>query len=131
MFRRSILVVALLAVATSACSALLEKDVQELETGNCFSLRNLPDEVHRVTRSTCFGSGKGKVLGWVDFSDKPAYPETRWFNGVLANRCNRLLDEEGSSGLVTADPITLNWLIPTEASWDEGERRALCYLAAE
>jgi hypothetical protein len=129
--RRLVLVVVVVALATGACGMLLDADVQQLEAGNCFNLGNLPDEVHRVTRSTCFGFGKAKVLGWVDFSDEPTYPETRWFNGVLANKCNRLLDEEGSSGLVTADPIHLGWLIPTEASWDEGERRAVCYLGAE
>jgi hypothetical protein len=120
-----LVLVVCLGLVLGACGVLFGEQVQQLRAGDCFRLGSLPDEVGRVSKTACFGNNTAHVLGWVDFSDENTYPETRWFNGVLANKCNRLLDGAGIGVVTTVSRI--GWLVPTEESWEGGERRALCY----
>ena len=126
---RLLLVAGVLAVvAASGCGAianLAENDVDKLEAGDCFELDSLPAEVGQVQRKVCFGSNVAHVAGWADFSDYDEYLERRDFNGILANWCSRFLDDWQPRSRV--EGVSVGWLVPTEASWDAGERRALCY----
>ncbi len=123
---RLVLLAAIAALAVSSCSVILEADVQILEPGDCFDLDKLPDEVGSVQRRPCFGGNIARVAGWTDFSDYDEYPGMREFNGILANWCSRFVDD-----LETSVQYTVGWLVPTEASWGEGERQALCYYTAQ
>ena len=71
----------------------------------------------------------GEVLGIVAFAEED-YPEMAWFNGVLANKCNRVA-EEYFSDRYGVPSVWINWIVPTEESWDGGFHAATCFGGAE
>lgn len=119
------IVIGLLVAGCSALADITSHDVGALEEGDCFSLDDLPDEVGRVPRASCFSLTAAEVTGWVDVSDHTEYPGPAWFNGVLPNWCSRKYEEANPYG--DASNLTIGWLYPTEESWAGGERDALCY----
>jgi hypothetical protein len=122
------IVVGLLVGGCGALADITSRDVGALEEGDCFNLDDLPDEVGRVPRATCFSPTAAEVTGWVDVSDHEEYPGAAWFNGVLPNWCSRKYEEANPYG-GEASSMTIGWLYPTEESWADGEREALCYSA--
>ena len=122
---RFVVAVSAIAVLTAACAVGAQISVFELEEGDCFDFVDAGNEVGAVETALCIGRHDGEVVGFVDF-EKGDYPGAAWFNGVLANKCNRELEDYLETANVSADYI--GWLYPDEQIWREGVRTALCYV---
>ncbi len=119
----------------SGCAAFEEigpTGLTDLETGDCFNFTGSASvEFDHVDQSPCAAAHDAEVLGRVAF-DEEEYPGTAWFNGVLANKCNRVVEDYFSDVFGgPSEGLWLSWIIPTEASWDEGFHAAICFAAAE
>jgi hypothetical protein len=128
--------VALLFAATlSSCAAFEEigpTGLTELEPGDCFDFTaSAAVEFDHVDQSPCAASHDAEVLGKVAFEEEE-YPGSAWLNGVLANKCNRVVETYFSDTYGGPNEgLMLSWIVPTEASWDEGFHAAVCVAAAE
>jgi hypothetical protein len=125
----------LLAAALTACAALEEigpTGLTELEPGDCFNFTGPASvEFDHVNQSPCAASHDAEVLGTVAFEEEE-YPGSAWLNGVLANKCNRVVEAYFSDSFGgPSEGLMLSWIVPTEASWNEGFHAAVCFAAAE
>ena len=119
----------------SACAAFEEigpTGLADLAPGDCFNFTGpATAEFDHVNRSPCLPSHDAEVLGKVAFEEEE-YPGSAWLNGVLANKCNRVVETYFADRFGgPQEGLMLSWIVPTEASWDEGFHAAICFAAAE
>jgi hypothetical protein len=128
------LVVLALAVIITGCAAFEDigpRGLTEIKTGECFNFDGPASaEFDHVREVPCMSSHDGEVLGKVAFSEEE-YPGEAWLNGVLANKCNRVVEDYFADTYSVQGGLLLSWIIPTEESWTEGFHAAICYASAE
>ena len=117
------------------CAAFEEigpTDLADLAAGDCFNFAGPSTaEFDHVDQSLCGPSHDAEVLGKVAFEEEE-YPGSAWLNGVLANKCNRVVESYFADRFGgPQEGLMLSWIVPTEASWDEGFHAAICIAAAE
>lgn len=130
---RAVMLLVAVAVLLSGCviEDLGPRGLTEIKAGECFVFDGSTAlEFDHVKEVPCSASHDGEVLGNVAFAEEE-YPEMAWFNGVLANKCSRVLEDYFEDRYTVPDGVWINWIVPTEESWDGGFHSAICYGGAE
>lgn len=114
----------------SSCS-LLGPSVYDLEVGNCFSWASSEDAAASQVDSKAI-----EIVECSEPHDAEAFVVTEladreWdaaaIQTALFERCATEFTTYVGSDYVTSE-VYLDGLVPTETSWNDGERRALCYV---
>ena len=119
--RRIVATIAIVGVFSSACSAA----VLQLEIGTCFDDPENLEQVEEVPVVGCEESHDNEVIANVDLTGS-AYPG----RDQAENRASRICYDTFSDyvGISYEESIyDIGWFIPTEESWDVGDREVICF----
>jgi hypothetical protein len=107
-----VVVVVAVAIVALACEAELDPSLTELEVGDCVESRET-GQIETLKHIDCSEPDALRVTSKFDmsgYSSWPGYPEV---DRVAAERC---------------PASTMNYLGPTEESWEEvGDREVICF----
>jgi hypothetical protein len=128
---------AVVLLATTACSGGDDDDAPSFEEllipGACFNLTpegNLSEDPESIV--DCATPHDGEVFGTVEIPDAPegaAYPGGDQLREFATPQCQTLVTEYTGLALIQLD-LTFLRLVPTEATWADGDRSIICAASA-
>lgn len=101
-----------------------EVQVENLRTGDCVNQLVEGDDINRLPRVECSEPHQGEVVGKFSLEGS-TFPGEDSVNEQAESRCFDLLDEYSPS-TKDDDTIGLYYVIPTRASWAQGDREVIC-----
>lgn len=120
------LTLALAVVAMSILAASCGGEVLTLEVGTCFDDPESFEEVSDVPRVDCPEPHDNEVIALRQL-DGSSFPGDDIVAGLADELCLAAFDEY--LGIAYADSIyEFGWLVPTQASWDSGDREVICFI---
>ncbi|MEX2547497.1 MAG: septum formation family protein [Chloroflexota bacterium] len=106
--------------------------VGDLQVGDCIDQPAGAETIFEVQRRPCNEPHDGEVFAVVshDAEAGASYPPEAEFGDMADDECVPLL--ESYSGLSLRDvygrELTLDWYLPTEPGWNDGDRLVTCYV---
>ena len=99
----------------------------DMRVGDCF---DMPDaqEFDEVRGVPCGDPHDVELFHLLDLSEWTAYPTDEQWVRQVADKCLPAFEAYVGMAYDTAEHLDIDWVVPTEAAWDNGDRAAACLL---
>jgi hypothetical protein len=115
-----------LILATLLVSACGSGSVFTLEVGTCFDDTD-ETEISSVPEVECIEPHDNEVFAVFDYTETDTFPGSDAMNAAATDLC--IARFQDYVGVAYADsPLEVFTIIPTEASWESGDREVICSL---
>ena len=112
-------------VATTATTVAPGQALADLAAGDC--LPDLPTAaVDRTETVSCDSSHRAEVFATDDFDQEQSFPGAGRLSGEAALRCSALYEAYAGEPVDPTTDQAFAEVVPSEASWADGDRRTIC-----